>query len=183
VSPFFSSGNINTINFSSDGHALFICYWGNGFTEIKVWYPYIDDDNEDRLITLERDLNYDAEVFEFSHDNTMVAIHNEFMNIGMLLSIDTDHMCLTKKFDVQGSTGLHFTPDGIYLVVNKENGRPFLWSIAECTYTNKTIHFVNNRSNTKHNNLVVKSLSPNNRQCIVRDSDTGNPYITSYFVK
>ena len=107
------------------------------------------------------------------------------MNKGMLWSLDTDHKCLIKKFDFQRNASLHFTPDGKYIVVNKYSGRPALWNITEGTYINKTIQFVDSRYYTKHSNLRVQSLSPNNRQCIlqVQDRQTPNHYITSYFVK
>jgi len=150
-----------------------------------VWRHSLDEDDEERVITLWRqvDSNRGAKAFEFFHDNTMVVIHNNMTNTGMLWSIDTDHKVSYKeiRLDFQGSTGLHFTPDGNYIVVNKENGRPTVWSIAEGKVTNKTIHFLENGSNsTKH---VVESFSPNNRQCIVVPAGSRNRSITSYFVK
>ena len=177
-----------TTRLSSDGRAVFICvHFLNGNIAIMIWRPYLDDDDEDRLINLwaQTGLSHGIQTHQtvtFSHDNSMVAIRNVVESEGTLWSIDMEHKCLTKKFDFQGSYGFHFTPDGKYIVVNKEN-RPTLWSIAEGAYTNKTIHVLDNRSNTKHNNVVVKSFSPNSRQCIVQGSGMSSPYITKYFVK
>mmetsp|Transcript_58320 Transcript_58320/g.62977 ORF Transcript_58320/g.62977 Transcript_58320/m.62977 type:complete len:116 (+) Transcript_58320:122-469(+) len=115
----------------------------------------------------------------------MIVSQNNMTNTGVLWSIDTDYNMSYKeiRLDFQGSTGLHFTPDGKYIVFNKNNGRPTLWSNAEGTYIDKTIYFVDNGCNTKHNNLIVKSFSPNNKQCIVVQAGSGNRYITSCFVK
>ena len=184
----------NTTRFSSDGRAIFICV-NNDNIAIMIWRPYLDDEDEDHLISLWRETGRRLDFFQkkttltFSHDNSLVAIHKGALidkmveTEGTLWSIDMEHKSLTKKFDFQGSYGFHFTPDGKYIVVKKENG-PILWSITEGKYTHSTIHFFDNGSNsTHHNKLVMKSLSPNNRQCIRQELGTGNRYITSYFVK
>ena len=178
---------INNIMFSSKDRAIFICCQQYKTMFIKVWHPYLDDDDKDNLVTLWRqtDLHRGLRLFTFSHDTSMVVIRNKYTEKGTLWSIDTDHKYLTKKFDFHGSgsTGLHFAPDGKYIVFNERKGRPTLWSIAEGTYTNNTIFFLDNGSNyTKHNDCVVKSFSPNNQQFIVRDPDTRKYCITSYFV-
>jgi len=118
----------------------------------------------------------------FSNDNTMVAIHDENRGKGTVWSIDTNHKCLTKELDFPKSTGLYFTPDGKYIIYNKENGST-LWSIPEGRFTNNTIHFLENGNNTIHDtqSLCRVSFSPNNRQLIIQVSD--DRYITSYFVK
>lgn len=155
--------------FSSDGGTIFVCY----NEMIQVWCLYLDDDNEDHLITLWKKAESGAKAFEFSRDNAMVVIHNGWTNTGILWSIDTDRMCLTKKFDFQGSAGLYFTPDGKYIFVSREIKNQTVWSIAEGKYTNNTIHFLDNGGNHK-------GFSPANRQCIVARS--GNLCITLYVV-
>jgi len=190
ILPFAPNVHIahTTTRFSSDGRAVFLCsnFSHNDIEAIKVWRPYLDDDDEGRLITLWREVGstLGAKAFEFSHDNTMVVIHKNMTQTGILWSIDTDQKSLTKIIDFQGSAGLHFTPDDKYIVVNKENG-PTLWSIAEGKYTNNTIHFLDNGNNTEHN-LYAWCFSSNNRQLIIQelgDQELGDHYITSYFVK
>jgi len=150
----------------------------------QVWRPYLDDDDEDYLITLWRETDRGFFIFTFSHDKSKVVIHNEWTNTGVLWSVDTAQTTsILQRSSFHRSTGFHFTPDGKYILVNRENG-PFLWSISEGKYTNKTIHFLDNGSNyTKHSNLLVKSFSPDKRQCIVIQAGSRNRYITSYFVR
>ena len=177
--------------FSSDERAIFICCGQHNTVVVKVWRPYLGDDNEDRLTTLSKKIDSGVElavgnICKFSNDTTMVVIHNVVTKTGILWSIDADHKCLTKEFDFQGITGLYFTPDGKYIVVIKRN-RPTLWSIAEGKFTNNPIHFLDNGSNFNKfkdlDRLIVKSFSPNNRQCIVSPVGSSNYYITSYLVK
>ena len=181
---------IKNIMFSPDDRAVFICCNGT----IKVWRPFLDDDDEDRLITLTNKshpsgTHYSAyNTYKFSNDNTMVVIHNTSTKKGILWSINMDHNYVTQKakFPAEGVIPF-FTPDNKYIVCNKEN-RPKFWSLAEGKFTNTPIHFLDNGSNsnyTKHNNLVVQcllSFSPNNRQCIVQATGSNNRYIISYFV-
>ena len=186
ISSYENMFYIENVIFSSYDRAIFIGCKRDNDVFIKVWRPYLDDDDENLLITLTKKQDSGVQfpaynTSKFSHDNSMIAVRDSLKNEGTVWSLNTDHKCLTKKFDFQGNAGLHFTPDGKYIVVNKYNGRPTLWSIAEGTYTNKTIHFVDIRYYTKHSNLIAGSLSPNNRQCIVqvRDPRRRNSYIIS----
>ena len=78
VLPFHQNENrqkINAIIFSLDDRDVFICR----NKMFQVWYPYLDDDDEDRLITIWRhavDPNFGRKEYAFSPDNTMVAIYN-----------------------------------------------------------------------------------------------------------
>ena len=174
---------IDHIMFSSNDRAIFICCRKeNNDRTIKVWRPYLDDDDEDRFITLWRQpmskCGYRI-ITSFSNDNTMVAIHDECQEKGTVWSIDTNHKCLTKELVFPKSTGLYFTPDGKYIIYNKENGST-LWSIPEGRFTNNMLCFCDNGNNTKHNLSTVR-FSHKNRQLIIQES--GDHYITSYFVK
>ena len=175
---------INNLMFSSNNRAIFLCCREeNDDVAIRIWRPYLDDDDEDRLITLWRQANsnrYYKTSTSFSNDNTMVAIYDEYLHKGTVWSIDTNHKCLTKKVEFPISTGLYFTPDGKYIIYNKENGST-LWSIPEGRFTNNTLRFWDNGNNTKHN-LEGISFSPNNRQLIIQEC-SGDLYITSYLVK
>ena len=127
--------------FSSNGCAIFICCREQIYgMAIKVWRPYLDDDDKDRLITLwRRPISYHT--ITFLIDNTiMVAIQDKYQEKGTVWSIDTNHKCLTKELVFPRSTGLYFTPDNKYIICNKENGST-LWSIPEGKFTNNTIHF------------------------------------------
>ena len=184
ILPFVPNENrihINNIMFSSDDRAVFICC----NEMIKAWRPYHDNEDEDHLITLCRNIDLDrgSRRFIFSHDKSMVVIHNEWTNTGVLCSVDTAQITsFLQRSSFHRSTGFHFTPDGKYILVNRENG-PFVWGISESKYTNKTMYVLDIGYYTRHSNLTVKSLSPNNRQYTVRDRVTGNQYITSYLVK
>ena len=157
--------------FSSDNRAVFICLEGM----FQLWRPYVDDDDEDRLITLyiSKLPDFYTNTFSLSHDNTMVAIHEKYEDKGKLFSIDMDHRCLALKLDFPKSTGLFFTSDGKYIVSNTQEG-PKFWSIAKNELRDSTMLVMGT-------DLTVINSSPNNRQIIVLEA--GNFYITSYFVK
>jgi len=180
------TGTAKTV-FSSNGRTIFCCCHERQSVNmfIKAWRPYLDDDDEDRLITLWSGLLWNDKI-TFSNDNSMVAIHDRHLTKGTVWSIDTNHKCLSKELDFPKSTGLSFTPDDKYIVCSKWNGSTTLWSIAEGKFTNTTLHFLNNRNNKKYNNMV-EEFSPNNRQVIVQDFhqglDTHGRYVTSYLVK
>mmetsp|Transcript_4413 Transcript_4413/g.5018 ORF Transcript_4413/g.5018 Transcript_4413/m.5018 type:complete len:647 (+) Transcript_4413:40-1980(+) len=183
--PFFSHENIETIQCASQGRGIFICRWDNGVFVIQVWYPYREEDDEDRVIILLRQPHQKDDpntiAYTFSQDTTMVAIHNMMTNTGIVWSIDLDHHCLTHQSDILDITSLHFTPDHHYIVCNTGEG-PKFWNIAEHAFTNNTLHIVENgQSKKRYHNLYVGCFSPTNRHVLIHES--GDLYITSYFVK
>ena len=180
IKSFVDEKVITKTVFASNGCVIFICFREyNGNTVLKVWYPYLDDDDEDRLITLWRreGMNRGFQTVTFSNDNTMVAIHDEYQNKGTVWSIAMDHKCRIQKLNIPTSSSFHFTPDGKYIIYNKENGST-LWSIPEGRISSNTLRILDNENNTKRN---VGCFSPNNRQLIIQE--LGNLYVTSYFVK
>lgn len=173
--------------FSSDDRAVFI-----GFDEgynmcLKVWHPYLDDDNENRLTILARrpNTNRGFQPITFSNDSTMVVVHNKSLNIGILWSIDMDHNSLTQELQFQAAeyeeNSLCFTSDDKYIVCNTTTGPTFL-SINEKKLSIISTHVFNYGMSRKID-LEVFSFSPNTRKVFIKDwSKRCNFYITSYFV-
>ena len=188
ISPFAPSNYITNIGFSFNSHAVLMCGVEGTAVCIKAWYPYLDDDDKDRVVTLWRqtDSALCFRAFTFSTDNTMIAIHDFYRD--SLWSIDLNHKCLTQESEFQSEfraakayLTTYFTADDRYIVCNTSMG-PTFWSIADHKFSDGTTHVLNHKNTTKHN-LRAFSFSPNNRQLVVRDSSTQNLYITSYFVK
>ena len=183
ISPFAleNSDSITKSVFSTDGRAVFICCDGM----IQVWRPYLDDDDEDRLVTLWRqtDTEYGYAQCTFSHDTKMVAIYG-YKRQGTIWSIDMVCNRLTHKSDFPGRNykGVCFTPDDKYIVHNTRNG-PTLRSTADDKSTG-SIPALEQRYNNKRK-LVVEGVSPNNRQLIVQDStkEWSSLFVTSFFMK
>ena len=183
--PLDEKSRVTKTVFSSDGRAICICC----NRMLQIWYPYLDDDDDDRLVTLWRqpDNIRDYAKYTFSHDNKMVAIYSNNQR-GTIWSIDIDRNRLTHKSDFldflgRNYVGVYFTPDDRYIVYDTKNGPTFRITAANES-TDSTIHVLDQRYNDKRN-LVVKGFSPTNRQLIiVQDTRKwDNPYITSYFMK
>ena len=156
------------------------CWEGTGIC-IKVWRPYLDDEEEDRFVTLTRqtDSTRYFRPFTFSNDNAMIAIHD--MYAGALWSINLNQNCLTQESEFQSEfrrakaeITIYFTADDRYIVCNTLIG-PTFWSIAEHKFSDTTTHILN-CSNTTKLSLRAFSFSPNNRQVVVGDSSTCNLY-------
>ena len=95
VAQYTYKSRIPNIMFSSDNCAVFIYLEGM----FQLWRIYVNDDDEDRLIILSKLPDVDTHTLSLSHDNTMVAIHEEYEDKGSLYSIDMDHRCLALKID------------------------------------------------------------------------------------
>lgn len=185
--------DITKIVFSSDGRAVLICCRENNTVVIKVWRPYLDDDDESSLVTLSSrlsDSSIDDTLFTFSQDSKMVAIHSHQSKKGTLWSIDIGHNCMTQKLDFlvrrSKSQKCRFTPDNKYFVYNTKTG-PKFWCFAEGIFIEHEIQLLENGNKPKENISVV-SISPNNQQLIVQESISSDlpsydNYITSYFLK
>ena len=170
--------------FLSDGHAILLWCLKH---KIKVWRPYLDDDDEDRLITLlKQTTDFKADLsrafhFQFSHDNTMIVILDERSNKGTLWSIDMYHKCLTFKSDFPTAARngpYYFTGDDNYIVFNTAKG-PKFWNIAESRFSNDITFVLSDGLTSKY--IDVKSFSPNNRHLVIEKY--GSNYIASYYVK
>ena len=126
---------INQTLFSFDGHAIFVSIWENRISVINLWLPYLDDANEDSLISIWRqtDGDYSIARLALSHDNTMIAIDN-YGGAKKLLSIDidNDHNCRTQELHFPGNERLsilYITPDDKCIVYSTTNELKY-WSIA-----------------------------------------------------
>ena len=181
--------------FSNDDQVILILCYEDNTKVINVWHAYLDDDDMDYLITLWRQTSNRVcgaqslqFTYSFSHDNTMIAIHDVYRTNATLWSIDLDNKCLTHKSDFPGNVHddslvrkerLHFTPDDKYIVCNTNSG-PIFWNIAGDKLTEHTMYVLGNGENTIYDPMV-KSISPNNQQLVIQGS--GYPSITSYNVK
>ena len=163
---------INEVIFSVDFRTIFVCGRVGDSSVIKLWRPYLDDVDEDRLITLWEYHNpgYGGIKIIPSHDKTMIAIQDQILNKGWLLSIDNNYSCTVQKLDVPVSYGvpvlLQFTPDDEYIIYATKNGLKY-WSVGETKFTDNECLFYNKRTT---NTLRVVNCSPDNRQLIVYDS-------------
>ncbi|OEU12784.1 prolyl oligopeptidase [Fragilariopsis cylindrus CCMP1102] len=182
------------IEFSSDGRAIFILSlgrWNDGEVNIKInvkiWRRPLDDANEG-LITIWsksfRNRNLHTTDFTLSNDNTMITVHDSYMNKIMIWPINTNHEGVALKATFVANLDrpysgscLKFTPDDKFVVCNTVQDGLIFWSIAEHKFMG-TIHVALNENNKK--NLEVVYFSPNRRQLLVWDRRARVIYITSY---
>jgi len=161
--------NITTVMFSLDCRAVFICGRCGNSNVIKLWRPYLDDTDEDNLITLweHEDLYYIYPKIIVSRDKTMIAIQDTVdRNKGWLLSLDNNLSCTVQKLNFPGSDRpvlLQFTPDDECTIYNANNGLKY-WSVVERKFIDNKKYLIY----TMHG-LKVVNFSPSNRQLIVHD--------------
>jgi len=111
--------------FSLDGRAVFLGCREHKKTLIKIWRPYLNIDNDDRVITIGEQIvgaGYGHNIIniDFVHDNdnnTMVAItissRTKKEHKGTLWYIDIDHNRLVQKAELPDRPKRNpFTPDG-----------------------------------------------------------------------